>query len=311
MAAMIAPGHRRVSRPAGSATGDLARELAGPLPFSMRGLLGRLERLSDRVVELAPMLMEPGAPSGVWFRTDDADYLCYDEGTSPFHQAHIVVQLAAYTLLGDVAGPMVDARLVPAAGPGPGEVMFGDAARSPVREIEAEDFAFHALEGISGSPSGLAARRALRQLRPLRDALVAAVPEAVHRAASRRPAGAGSQLYWAVIEIRDAALVLRAYRDQREVSAAGLAGDELAAAAEAAILAGAARARKAGQPAGPATAGAGQGPVVGADLRSETEWLAKVARAFSRLPPRGELGGGGPAVCATQNVAPVADPERR
>jgi hypothetical protein len=312
MAAVTAPGHRRVPRAAGSAAADLARELAVPVPFSMDGLRSRLDRMSDRVVELAPMIMEPGAPSGVWFRTDGADYLCYEAGTSAFHQAHIVVQLAAHTLLAGAAGPTADARLVPDVSPRLAEVMLGDAARSLVSETEAEDFAFRALEGISGFPSGLGARRALRQLRPLRGALLAAVPEAAHRAASGGPAGARSRLYWAVIEIRDAALVLRPYRDRREatVSAAGLAGDELAAAAEAAMLAGAVRARKAGQPVRPAAAGAGYVPVAGGDLRSEAEWLVKVARAFSRLPLRGVPGGDGPAVVAAECSAPVADAER-
>ena len=121
---------------------------------------------------------------------------------------------------------------------------------------------------------GPAARRLLRQLRPLHAALLGAVPEAARPEVPGRP-GPMVRLHRAVVEIREAVLALRPYVDpelaaaaRKVVHPAGLAGDEAAAAVEASVLA------AGGVP--------GWQHMPGPDLPSEAAWLVRVARAFDR-----------------------------
>jgi hypothetical protein len=276
---------------------QVIRELAVPAPSELGEFRACIERHTDRVLELVPVVMGPNAPSGTWLRTADADYLCYEEQTSPFHQAHIVLSLAAHLLLGDEAGPLVDRRLVPDLSPQLVRLMLGDTAGSTVTHREAETFAFLALEHArpASYPSHLA-RRALRQLRPLHSALCQAVPEVTSAVVSGIWTAAEFRLHQRIIQIRDAMLPLRPYWDAEVASAtanagcaAGLTGDELAAAVEAAVLAAAMEARSAGSPALPSAGDVGRPDVLGPDLRSETAWLVKVSRAFAELRRGGEL----------------------
>src|SRR5439155_23768653 len=96
------------------------------------------------------------------------------------------------------------------------------------------------------------------------------------------------RLYRRVIEIRDGRLALRGFLDERVAATAdalgrraGLSGDALAAATEAAVIAAALRAKAAGAPARPPAAE----PVTGGrDLADEVAWLTQVARAFAGSP---------------------------
>jgi hypothetical protein len=96
-------------------------------------------------------------------------------------------------------------------------------------------------------------------------------------------------LHRRVIEIRDARLLLRPYLDPRVAGAAedlgrrqGLPDEDLRAVVEAASLAAAVRAKTQGHPASPETRPVP--PPGGADLESETGWLAKVAAAYAHSP---------------------------
>jgi hypothetical protein len=153
--------------------------------------------------------MPPGAPSGVWFRTDAADYLHCEEWTSPFHQAHIVATLAAHLLLTDQAGEMVSHQLVPDIHPPADKQFHGTAVGDVISRPEAEAFAFEVLRRTGSFPGTLQARILLRRLQPLRSTLLAAVPTAVGDIAAEAPSGATARLYRSVIEIRDAALAVR------------------------------------------------------------------------------------------------------
>ena len=279
----------------------VARQLAVPVPFELTEFRARIERHTQRAVELIPTVMREGAPSGIWLRTASADYFYYEEQTSPFHQAHIVLSLAAHVLLGDTSGASVDPRLVPDMSPALAQIMIDGKVGSPLTRIEAETFAFLALEYArpAAYPPALA-RRALRQLRPLHSALREAVPEAAGAPAYRSWPCASFRLHRQVIRVRDAALALRPYRDPqvavgatRAARAAGFSGSDLAAAVEASVLSAAIRARAAGEPMRNVAGHAGLPPVAGPDLRSEAACLVKVARAFSQLrhdedPARGK-----------------------
>lgn len=265
----------------------VVRRLAVPVPFSMSGFGAALQAQIGRPVVLAPVVLPPGAPSGLWFGTRSADYLYYEERTSLFHQAHIVAHLAAH-LMASQGMAVFDARLAPDLSPELVRLILGDVAPSPVSDAEAETFAFLALAGVGHVPDR-AARRLARELAPLRAALVGAVPEAAWAGLAWDRPAARCRLHRAVIEIREAALALWPYRDLRAASAdvaaalaSGLNGDEAAAAAEAAILGQAIRAKITGAPPCRTQGDALAGPVTGPDLASEAAWLARVSRAFAR-----------------------------
>ena len=296
-------------RPRSGPDGDGQRgagELAVPVPFSMAEFGACLEERTGRAAMLIPVAMAPGVPSGIFVQTGGADYLFYEEQTSPFHQAHIVVSLAAHAVLDDLAGPCIDRRLVPDVSPQLLRMMLGDDARiATVTQAGAETFAFVALDraGVAACPTDLA-RHLLREVGPLHSALLGAVPEASAGAACgcavTGGAGddAGLRLYQRVIEIREAMLALRPWRDPDVATAAsvaglaGLAGDELAAKVEAAVLAAAVRARNAGHPVRRPAGDGGCLWVAGPDLRSEADWLVQVSRAFAQVPVAGGPVGG-------------------
>jgi hypothetical protein len=185
----------RATNPAFSRLASLVDELDLPRPFTFEGFRATLEQHCHRRVILAAAAMPPGAPSGVWLRTDPADYLYYEEWTSPFHQAHIAATLAAHLLSANREAERVSHQLV-----------------------EAEAFAFEVLRRTGSFPGALQSRILRRRLHPLRSALLAAVPTAVGDIAAEAPSGATARLYRSVIEIRDAALALRSYGAEQVAS---------------------------------------------------------------------------------------------
>jgi hypothetical protein len=287
----------------------VARELALPVPFTMDELGTCLERRRRRSVRLLPMVTEPGAPSGVWIGTADTDCLYYEEQTSPFHQAHIVLHLAGQMLIGDARGPAIDSRLVPSVSQQLIGLMLSGDEQDAVTRLEAETFAFLVLRQDHRGPSAPAARRLLRQLRPLHAATLGVFPEVAHLTAPGVPPTARLRLHQMVIEIRDAGLALRPYRDPQVAGAAaaaaqaeGLIGDDVAAASEAAVLASALRARTAGRPMASKPWDTSIVPPIGPDLADEAHWLARVSRALARLPGRSR------GDCPGENPLPEISP---
>lgn len=269
---------------------QVVRELGVPCPFSMKEFRLRLARYSGRPVNLEPAEFDSGSPSGIWFRKKGADYLFYESRTSPYYQAYVVLHLTAHAVLADLRGAVLDPGLVPAVNTELARLMLGDVSPSPVSDAEADGFAFAALCSARRFDTGFKTTRSLRRLEPLRRALLGAVPQAARASGQTAQPGATRRLHQAVIEIREAALALRPYRDPEIAVAAssagrgaGLAGSELAVAVEAAVLAEAIQARQSGQ----ATAGKPESPgdlfALRADLASEVAWLEKVSRAFRRV----------------------------
>jgi hypothetical protein len=129
--------------------------------------------------------------------------------------------------------------------------------------------------------------RCRRHLRPLRAILRGRWEAEV----TGRYGPARFGLHRQVMAIRDAELALRPYRDADTAAAAesaarkaGLPGNEHAAAVEAAVLTTAAAAARAGRPPRRQAEEPVRPPWLGPDLRSETAWLAMVARALARRP---------------------------
>jgi hypothetical protein len=272
----------------GQSAGEALRSLAIAGLSSIDGFRAELQRYSARAIELRPVVTDSGAPPGFWLRTAAADYLYYESQTSPFHQAHILLLLTGRLLLNDGSGITFDLRLVPDLSPEIARLILGDDTQIAGTEDEAERLVFRAMEHARRRLPGPAARRLLRQLRPLHAALLDAVPEAARAEVPGRP-GPRMRLHRAVIEIREAVLALRPYVDPELAAAArkvmhpaGLAGDETAAAVEASVLAAALRAKASGPPALVAGGVPGWQHMPGPDLPSEAAWLARVARAFDR-----------------------------
>jgi hypothetical protein len=266
------------------------------VPFHLDEFHLWLERRTGRRIRLIPSDMEPGTPTGMFLRRAEADYLYYEEQASAFHQAHIVLCLAAHMLFGSGASPSVGPLLAPHVRPHVVRLMLGDLADSTMTRSEGEAFAFLVLDGERPARVPVLARHDARQLGPLHEALLRAVPEATGAPLTGvRPAGR-CRLHRHVIEIRDAALALRSYRHPlvaldaaATARAMGLDGNDLAAAAEAAVLAAAIDAKVAGNSRPDVADDYSWQPILGNSLRSEAAWLVKVARAFSRIPrPAGE-----------------------
>ena len=274
--------NRRIPRSAGA---DPVADLADKAPVGEK-FWRHVRRESHRAIVLVPVDTQPGAPSGMWCRTAETDYLYYERQTSPFHQAHILLHLAARLLLNNQSGPTLDPALVPDLSPQLVRLVLGDNVQLTQADAEAENLAVRSLEGVNRRPLRVNARRMLRQLAPLRGALLAAVPEAARVTVQTAPR---PRLHQVVVEIRDAVLVLRPYFDdqvvrraRQEADAAGLTGKVRACSVEAAVLAVALRAKEAGVPASGPSAVHGWQHMPGRDLLSEAAWLVKVSRRFTQ-----------------------------
>lgn len=127
--------------------------------------------------------------------------------------------------------------------------------------------------------------RSYRRLGPLWRALVDVAPDVIPPQ-DMASLTIGQKRYRRIIEIRDLILTLRAYRDPTIATVAtnaALPGSSLAkmAAAEAAVLASAIRARRSGQrPSG--SPDSVTPPQLGADLMTESRWLEAVSAALPR-----------------------------
>lgn len=163
----------------------IAAQLAIPAPFSIDGLRSSLERYLERPVRMVPVSMGPDAPSGVFIQTAAADYYYYEQQTSPFHQMHITLSLAGRALASSPGRLTIDPRLIPAIEPHIAAPVLGDGPPGRLDGRAADGFAVLAAAraGMSECPAPVA-WRLLRRLRPLHEALTAAVPQA-----SSRPVG--------------------------------------------------------------------------------------------------------------------------
>jgi hypothetical protein len=270
---------------AGQSPAQALRSLATATLLSTDRFRAELQRYCPRVIELGPVVTDSGTPPGLWLRTADADYLYYESQTSPFHQAHVLLLLTARLLLDNGPGKTIDPRLVPDLCPEMVRLILGDDTQIAATEDDAERLVYQAMEHAHRQLPGPVARRLLGQLRPLHAALLATVPEAARAHVPGR-AGPRVRLHRAVVEIREAVLALRPYVDPQLAAAASTvlpparpAGDEAAAAVEAAVLAAAMRARASSTPTLATARVPGWQHMPGPDLHSEAAWLSAVAQA--------------------------------
>ena len=86
------------------------RELALPARFDARALCQTLAQRRGRPIVLRPVQSGAG-PCGVWVASLSADFIFYEQDTSPFHQQHIILHEASHLLCDHYAAPLAEAEL--------------------------------------------------------------------------------------------------------------------------------------------------------------------------------------------------------
>jgi hypothetical protein len=278
-----------------------------PQPFDLSQFLASLALQRQRMIFLHPFTSGPGVPCGVWLATARADHIFHESSTTAWHVTQIVLHEIAHMLLGHreraQSSPGLASLLAPDLDQALIRLILGRSAYATAEEQDAETLASLIVQRATAAaasrpaagcgtatPGPVAAlmrqyaRRmpvphtslgmwaAYWRLRPLWLILSRAAPDV---RLPRQPGtrfSARYRLHRRVIEIRDAELSLRPYRNGTAAGQAmqspGFASRRReAAAGAAAILAALA-------PAGHAEA------LTRDDLAAETARLIQAARAI-------------------------------
>jgi hypothetical protein len=73
------------------------RELDLPVPFDIDAFCGVLGTRRGRPIRLCPVTSRAG-PWGLWAAGSDADYIFYEQATSPLHREHIILHEASHLI---------------------------------------------------------------------------------------------------------------------------------------------------------------------------------------------------------------------
>jgi len=133
------------------------RDLELPVPFDVRSFCGSLAARRGRPLLLRPMASKAG-PCGMWVAGPTADFIFYEQETSPLHQDHIILHEVSHLLCGHRAAPVSETEfsrlLFPNLKPETVKAVLARAVYSMEDEREAEMLASLILERISaGMPS--------------------------------------------------------------------------------------------------------------------------------------------------------------
>lgn len=121
---------------------SLLNSLCLPRAFDTRAFLDSLAQRRGR-----PIIVQPfpgtgglGTPCGVWFATEEADYICYEPDTSPLHQGQIIFHECGHILFDHRVGiDLSEAeRLLPDLGPSLIKRALARTAYTNSQEREAE-----------------------------------------------------------------------------------------------------------------------------------------------------------------------------
>jgi hypothetical protein len=133
----------------------IIRDLDIPSPFDLTEFAARLERQRNRPIRLRPVSFAAGAPCGLWIGTADADYVFYEQGTTPFHRSFIALHELAHMLLGHRGLPAwqgLARRVAPDISPALVRLMLGRSGYSSPEEREAETLASFILDRATAWP---------------------------------------------------------------------------------------------------------------------------------------------------------------
>lgn len=86
----------------------LVRDIRVPVPFDAEVLCREVGGRLGQPIHLLPVEMPADGPSGLVISGDRAHYLCYDSGTRPLHQQHIIAHELGHLIAGHTSGHVED-----------------------------------------------------------------------------------------------------------------------------------------------------------------------------------------------------------
>ena len=91
----------------------ISRAVDLPTPFDLAAFRDRLAAARGRTITLLPMTTGTAGnrPCGMWVATEDADYVFFEEATSPLHRGHIVLHEFGHMLCGHASSQLDEAEL--------------------------------------------------------------------------------------------------------------------------------------------------------------------------------------------------------
>jgi hypothetical protein len=89
----------------------LVRGIRVPVPFDAEALCREVGDRIGHPIRLLAAAMPPDGPSGLVISGAKAHYLCYDSGTRPLHQQHIIAHELGHLIAGHTSGHVEDVDL--------------------------------------------------------------------------------------------------------------------------------------------------------------------------------------------------------
>jgi hypothetical protein len=77
---------------------ELVESLDIPAPSSVEDLCCSLSRRRNRPINLLPLKLPKDGPCGLWVSVKNADYIVYQQQTTPMHRAHIIAHEIGHIL---------------------------------------------------------------------------------------------------------------------------------------------------------------------------------------------------------------------
>ncbi|WP_138356392.1 MULTISPECIES: ParH-like protein [unclassified Streptomyces] len=149
-----------------------------PDPFDVHEMFQRISRQRGRPIHLLSRQLPPGSPCGLWISTGSADYMLYEQATSPAHQDHILLHELGHLLhdhgVGQPLSTDVARTLMPSLKPELVQRVLGRTRYSDTEENEAETFASVILTQVSlrsPEPQGIVPPEAADVIRRLENTL--------------------------------------------------------------------------------------------------------------------------------------------
>ncbi|MER5436000.1 ParH-like protein [Streptomyces sp. NPDC002588] len=124
-----------------------------PDPFDVRKMFQRISEQRGRPIHLLPRELPAGSPCGLWISTNSADYVLYEEATSPAHQDHILLHEMGHLLFDHGVSQSLSTdvvrTLVPGLNPKLVRTVLGRTRYSDAEEKQVETFASLVLTKVS------------------------------------------------------------------------------------------------------------------------------------------------------------------
>ena len=127
------------------------RDVSVPSPFDVRAFTATVSARRGRPIHLLPKSAQVG-PCGVWLAMPNADYVFFENATSPLHREHIVLHELGHLLRNHAPTEVIDDRvlrlLLPSLDVDVVRRVMGRTNYSAVEEQEAEMIASLVLDRV-------------------------------------------------------------------------------------------------------------------------------------------------------------------